>query len=76
MSGETKTVVYEQRPELGMSFIMQNALDWWNGLPLQNIYDCRNGWANLVMIYYPEKTDCQNISIEEILYIYVREHGL
>jgi hypothetical protein len=55
---------------------MQRALDWWNELPLQNICDCRNGWANQVMIYYPEKTDCQDVTIEEILYMYVREQGL
>lgn len=76
MSDNTENVKYKQNPKLGTSVIMQDALDWWNGLPLQNIYDCRNGWANLVMIYYPNRGDCQNVSIEEILYMYVREKGL
>lgn len=67
---------YTQNPKLGISVIMQHALAWWNDLPLQNIYDCRNGWANLVMIYYPDRGDCQNVTIEEILYMYVREQGL
>ena len=67
---------FKQNPKLGISVVMQRALDWWNELPLQNIYDCRNGWANQVMIYYPEKTDCQDVTIEEILYMYVRERGL
>jgi len=67
---------FKQNPKLGISVVMQRALDWWNELPLQNIYDCRNGWANQVMIYYPEKTDCQDVTIEEILYMYVREQGL
>lgn len=67
---------FKQNPELGISVVMQRALDWWNELPLQNIYDCRNGWANLVMIYYPNRDDCQNVTIEEILCMYVREQGL
>lgn len=67
---------FKQNPKLGTSNIMQRALDWWNELPLQNIQDCRNGWANLVIIYYPEKVDCQDVTIEEILYMYVREQGL
>jgi hypothetical protein len=54
--------------------VIQLALEWWNELPMQNIYDCRNGWANLVMIYYPEKTDCQDITNDEILYIWQHEH--
>lgn len=67
---------FKQNPKLGISVVMQRALDWWNELPLQNIYDCRNGWANQVMMYYPEKTNCQDVTIEEILYMYVREQGL
>lgn len=67
---------YTQNSELGYSTIMQQALDWWNSLPLQNIYDDRNGWANLMNIYYPNKEDCQDVSIEEILYMYVREYHI
>lgn len=76
MSNNTEDPKWKQNPELGVSNIMQSALDWWNGLPLQNIYDSRNGWANLVMIYYPGRNDCQNVTIEEILYMYVREHNI
>ena len=32
---------FKQNPKLGISVVMQRALDWWNELPLQNIYDCR-----------------------------------
>lgn len=67
---------FKQNTKFGESVIIQNALDWWNELPLQDIYDCRNGWANLIMIYYPDKTNCQDVSIEEILYMYVRKHSL
>jgi len=59
---------FKQTESKGFSTTMQKALDWWNDLPLQNIQDCRNGWANLVMIYYPERYDCQDVTIEEILY--------
>ncbi len=76
MSENNKNVKYKQNHKFGISVVMQHALDWWNELPLQNIYDCRNGWANQIMIYYPEKTDCQDVTIEEILYMYVREKGL
>jgi len=76
MNENNKNLKYKQNPKLGISVVMQRALDWWNDLLLQNIYDCRNGWANLVMIYYPDRNDCQNVSIEEILYMYVREQGL
>lgn len=52
----------------------QRALDWWNELPMQNLMDGRNGWANLCMIYYPDRTDCQGLTNEEILHIYEQEH--
>jgi len=76
MDKERQDPKYTQNPKLGISVVMQRALDWWNELPMQNIYDCRNGWANLVMVYYPNRGDCQNVSIEEILYMYVREQGM
>jgi len=53
--------------------VLQSALDWWNSLPMQDIHDGRNGWANLVMIYYPERTDCQGLTDDQILYIYEQE---
>lgn len=71
-----KDAIYVQNPKFGTSDIMQNALDWWNNLPIQDIRDCRNGWANLVMIYYPDKYDCQDVTIEEILYMFLRENNV
>ena len=49
-------------------------MEWWNEMPLQDIINCKNGWANLVMVYYPDKTDCQDVTLEEIMYMYDQEH--
>jgi predicted translin family RNA/ssDNA-binding protein len=40
---------------------------------MQDIENCRQGWANLVQIYYPEKTDCQVLNSDEILRIWENE---
>ena len=58
---------YKQTEKVYSPF-MQVALDWWNEMPLQDLRG-NNGWANLVMKYYPNKTDCQDVSNEEILYM-------
>jgi hypothetical protein len=56
---------------LEQQLLIQRALAWWNELPLQDIYDCRNGKANQVWLHYPEKTDCQAVVlVEEILHMY------
>jgi len=50
------------------------AQHWWRSLPMQDIIECKNGWANLVMKYYPEKTDCKDVTSGEIIYMYRQEH--
>ena len=49
---------------------IEDILEWWNSLPIQDIYDCKLGWANLTMQYFPEKEDCYNLTEEEIKTIY------
>ena len=53
---------------------MKKALKWWKSLPLQDIYESKNGWANLVMKYYPEKTNCQDVTNEEVHHMYKQEY--
>lgn len=50
----------------------KQSLNWWNEMPLQDIRG-NNGWANLVMIYYPDKTDCQDVTEDEIYHMYIQE---
>jgi len=61
-------------PEKGTSIEMQKALDWWHGLPIQ---DLRYGvsWANLCMRYHPKRTECYHFTGEEVLYMWKQEHG-
>ena len=57
-----------------ISILMKEAIMWWNSLPLQDIYDCKYGKGNLIMKYYPSKTDCQDLSNNEIFNIYLLEN--
>jgi hypothetical protein len=50
----------------------QLALNWWNDLPIQDIMG-NHGWANLTMIYYPDKGSCYGLTGDEILKIYLNE---
>jgi hypothetical protein len=55
--------------------VMQHALNWWNELPIQDIYNSKDGWSNLVMKYYKDKTNCQDVTNEEILNMYKQEYS-
>lgn len=50
----------------------QLALNWWNDLPIQDIRG-NHGWANLTMMYYPDKGSCYGLTNNEILKIYLNE---
>lgn len=63
-------------PKLSIFDVMQRALDWWHKLPIQDIEECRFGWANLCMKYYPTKTDCYHFTGEEVQYMWEQEHRL
>lgn len=52
---------------------MRGALDWWEGLPMVD-HLRGEGWANFCMQYYPLKTDCQDITHDEILYVFEQQH--
>ena len=56
--------------------IKEKSLEWWNDLPVQNIRDDRNGWANLVMIYYPNRGSCYGLTDKQIMYMYIQEHKI
>lgn len=53
--------------------ILMDALKWWNELPMVNLRSYRDGWSNLVGIYYPWKTDCQDVTHDEIIHMYKNE---
>jgi hypothetical protein len=55
--------------------IIQKALNWWNELPIQDICG-NNGWANLVMFYYPNQGSCYGLTDEEILHMWQKEHPI
>jgi hypothetical protein len=66
---------YIQDPKFRISSLIQRALDWWMEMPMVDL--CGNlGWANLVLFYYPSKTDCQDVTNEEILFMYIQENNL
>lgn len=46
------------------------ALDWWNNLGMQNMVEPLDSWSGYCMKYYPDKTDCQTLTDEEIESIY------
>jgi hypothetical protein len=54
------------------TLLLQSALNWWNELPIQNLYG-NHGWANLTMKYYGERGSCYDNTDEEILHIFVSE---
>ncbi len=58
------------------STLMQIALDWWNNLAIKDVEECRNVLDTLVHDYYPEKRNSQDMTNEEILYIYIEETNL
>lgn len=60
-------------PKLDEDSNVQEALNWWHSLPIQDIEECKFGWANLCMKYYPSKTECYHFTSEEILNIYEKE---
>ena len=60
-------------PTIGTSEAMQIALDWWHLLPIQDLMECKYGWANLCMKYHPERTECYHFTEEEILFMYQQE---
>jgi hypothetical protein len=66
---------YIQDPNFRISSLMQKALDWWMEMPMVDIYE-NLGWANLVLLYYPSKTNCQDVTNEEILFMYIQENNL
>lgn len=59
-------------PEIGSSKKYQQALDWWFDHPIQDLYDGR-GWANYLMKYYPNKSECYTFTEEEVYHIYEME---
>lgn len=60
-------------PQIGTSDVMQRALDWWHGLPIQNLYDMDDSWVGYLWKYFPKRNHPYHLTGEEILYIYQSE---
>ena len=54
--------------------LSRNAIDWWNGLPIQNLVDMNDSWVGYVCKYYPNKTDIYHLTNKEIINIYKQEN--
>jgi hypothetical protein len=51
----------------------QRVLDWWNNLPIQNLYEPLESWAGYTMKYYPNRGGCYGLTYEQIQYIWEQE---
>lgn len=55
--------------------LTQEALNWWNSLPIQDIYEGKLGWANLATKHFPNTVkDIYHLTSAEVVYIYVSEN--
>lgn len=74
MSDKKKEWDKHVTPKLGISDVMQSALDWWNELPIQcleNMDDSRVGYFRK---YYPnKKTPMYWLTGEDVQHIYENE---
>lgn len=61
-------------PKLGISVVMQRALDWWHELPIQNLQDMNDSWVGYLWKYYPDKSHPYHLTGEEVQHIYESEH--
>lgn len=61
-------------PKLGISDVMQRALDWWHELPIQNLQNMNDSRVGYFWKYYPDKTNMYFLTGEEVQHIYENEH--
>ena len=46
---------------------------WWDSLPIQNLYDITDSWVGYCWKYYPDRGGPYGLTDKEILHIYVNE---
>lgn len=46
---------------------------WWDSLPIQNLYDITDSWVGYCWKYYPDRGSPYGLTDQEILYIYIKE---
>ena len=56
--------------------IKKDAIDWWNGLAIQNLEDMRDSWVGYVCKYYPNETNIYHLTDDEILNIWKQEQEI
>lgn len=55
---------------------MAKSLDWWNELPIQNLYDMNDSMVGYGWKYYPGKSDYYHLSNDEILNMWMSENKI
>lgn len=61
-------------PESSEDPRVKKALEWWHGLPIQNLQDMNDSWVGYLWKYYPDKTHPYHLTSEEVQHIYESEH--
>ncbi len=51
----------------------QEALDWWNKLPIQNLKNMKDSWVGYLWKYFPEEEHPYHLTTEQVLHIYNSE---
>lgn len=62
-------------PQTSESKEIQEALDWWHNLPIQNLQDMNKSWVGYLWKYYPTYEHPYHLTGEEILNIYQNENN-
>ena len=68
-----KRVLYNAKNVMKKNKNIQQALVWWNSLPIQSIEVNPASHAYYCMKHYPDKTDCNNLNDDEIYYIWEQQ---
>lgn len=53
--------------------LIYESRDWWNSLPIQNLYDITDSWVGYSWKYYPGGNGPYGLTDDEIIHIYTNE---
>jgi len=69
-----KTWSENMTPEFDVSADIQQALNWWHGLAIQNLENMNDSWVGYLWKYYPEKSHPYHLTANEVYHIYKHEN--
>ncbi|MFW6243085.1 MAG: hypothetical protein ACOC2W_02905 [bacterium] len=52
---------------------MKKSKDWWNSLPIQNLYNMDDSWVGYCWKYYPDMNRPYGLTDDEIFHIFINE---